>query len=141
MAQDLELSSEQRKEFFAAMLGAFPTKGDLEQLVVIELGENLDPISTGDNLQELVLGLFIWAGARGKWRALIIAAHDDNPDNPALAAFVASLGLEPAGSPPAAPPPPAPVPAGSAGSTALTAADQDRLRDLLQAHRRCKAAR
>ena len=103
MAQDLELSSVQRKEFFAAMLGAFPTKGDLEQLVVIELGENLDPISTGDNLQELVLGLFIWAGARGKWRALIIAAHDDNPDNPALAAFVASLGLERRAAPPRQP--------------------------------------
>jgi hypothetical protein len=143
MPDDLELSSAQRKEFFADLLTAFPNVSDLKRVVVIQMGENLDAISQGDNLQDIVLDLITWARARGKTRQLVMAAYEDNPDSPALRAFAASLGLVPGVAPAEVPAPPSvpaaqparvgrPTSSPTPSGNQLLPDDQFRLRDLLR---------
>jgi hypothetical protein len=71
----------------AALLSAFPSPGDLQQVVAFKLGENLSVIAGGNNYGEIVFNLIVWTEAHGKTENLIVGARQMNPGNPRLRAF------------------------------------------------------
>src|SRR5947207_3096708 len=75
------------RQLQAALLSAFPTEGDLAQMVRFGLNESLPSISLGANLREVIFHLIEWALAHGRLEDLIRAALDANPTNPGLQAF------------------------------------------------------
>lgn len=77
----------QLQQLQAALLSAFPTEGELAQLVRFGLNENLQSISLGANLREVVFHLIEWAVAHGQLENLSRAALASNPTNPALQAY------------------------------------------------------
>lgn len=85
----MQLTGQQLKQFRDALLSAFPTSGDLAQMVSFELNENLNAIAGGQNHSEVVFNLIQWAQARGQSEQLMSAATNMNPDNPQLRSFVA----------------------------------------------------
>ncbi|MCB0092943.1 MAG: hypothetical protein KDE54_33875, partial [Caldilineaceae bacterium] len=82
----MKLSGTQYKQLQEALLAAFPTQSDLEQMVSFELGENLNVIAGGRNLSAVVFNLIGWAEARGRTQELISGALSANPGNLALKA-------------------------------------------------------
>ena len=83
----MELDGQSRKQFQDALLSAFPSEADLEQMVSFELDENLNYIATGGNYSEVVFKLIKWAQAQGKIEELLTAARSANPGNPKLGTF------------------------------------------------------
>ncbi len=71
---------------YEALLGAFPDRESLAFLVATGLGENLDHITAGDDLQATVFRLIQWAQARGRRVELILAARAANPRHSGLKA-------------------------------------------------------
>ncbi|MFN5892906.1 MAG: effector-associated domain EAD1-containing protein, partial [Dolichospermum sp.] len=91
----MNLSGAELKKLVNAIVSAYPSKEDLAMMVQFELGENLDAISCGNNLTQLVFNLTTkWAIPRGKISPLIIAAYDTNPDNPELKEFYQSVVIK-----------------------------------------------
>lgn len=88
-----ELTGLQLAQIQKALLSAFPSRYDLEAMVLFGLGENLNTIAHGENLNEVTLRLLQWAKARAKMDALVMAAQETNPDNPEIIALVNDLGL------------------------------------------------
>ena len=72
------------KEFRNAILSAYPKKINLKMMVCDELDENLDSISTGENIEEVVFELIEWAKANNKLDELLKAACECNPRNQEL---------------------------------------------------------
>ncbi|KST64922.1 toll/interleukin-1 receptor domain-containing protein [Mastigocoleus testarum] len=87
MQPDIELDGKTRKQFHDALLSAFPSEADLEQMVNFELDENLNYIATGGNYSEVVFKLIKWAQAQGRIEELLTAARSANPGNPKLKSF------------------------------------------------------
>ncbi len=96
------LTGEQRKQLHKALMAAFPGWSELNEMVALQLGRNLQEISAQDKLGTVVLNLIVWAQARGHLAELVAGALAHNPENPELKAFAAAMH----GSAPAAPPPP-----------------------------------
>ncbi len=80
----MKLTGKQYKQLQQALLDAFPTKADLQQMVTFELGENLAVIAGGGDLSEITFNLIRWAQAQGTLEDLIQGAIRSNPKNPAL---------------------------------------------------------
>lgn len=87
----MEFDGFQRKQFLKALLSAYPSKGDLEIMVSLELDESLEAIAGGSNQTQIIFNLIRWAEARGKLKSLILAAYQDNPDNALLKQFYESV--------------------------------------------------
>ena len=83
----MQLDGKSRKQFHEALLSAFPSAADLEQMVSFELDENLNYIATGGNYSEVVFKLIKWAQAQGRVEELLSAAGSANPGNPKLRSF------------------------------------------------------
>ncbi|WP_414588918.1 effector-associated domain EAD1-containing protein, partial [Scytonema sp. PCC 10023] len=77
----MELSGQQCKKLQDALIAAFPTKFQFEQMLLFELDLNLDSITNGTNLQEIVFHLIKTARAEGWVEALLKAALKSNPKN------------------------------------------------------------
>jgi hypothetical protein len=75
------------EELKAALLSAFPSPGDLQQVAAFKLGENLSVIAGGNNYGEIVFNLIQWAQAHEKIEHLIVGARQVNPGNPRLRLF------------------------------------------------------
>ncbi|WP_414624264.1 COR domain-containing protein, partial [Calothrix sp. CCY 0018] len=72
------------KEFRNAIISAYPKKIKLKMMLSDELDENLDSISTGENIEEVVYELIEWAKAQNKLEQLVKAACKSNPGNQEL---------------------------------------------------------
>jgi hypothetical protein len=89
------LTGEQRKQWRAAFISAFPQQPDLELMLEDELDESLNQITQGQPNYELaVRDLLRWAEAQGKLPDLLTGALSSNPGNPKLQELV-SLWLKP----------------------------------------------
>lgn len=93
-AQNLPpLTGRQHRQLSDALLNAF-SGSELQQLVRVGLEENLNAIAGGSNLSETVFNLIEWAERRGRTAALLRAARNERPQDPALRALQSELGLE-----------------------------------------------
>ena len=89
------LTGEQRKQWRAAFISAFPQQPDLELMLEDELDESLNQITQGrPNYELAVRDLLRWAEAQGKLPDLLTGALSSNPGNPKLQELV-SLWLKP----------------------------------------------
>ena len=77
----------QRRDFYEALLSAFPTPIALEQMLSFELNIVLNRIATGDSYSEVVFRVIEWAESQGELQELIDAASEYNPGNPQLREF------------------------------------------------------
>ncbi|MBD0373683.1 MAG: trypsin-like peptidase domain-containing protein [Pyrinomonadaceae bacterium] len=89
------MTGEQQRRLHEALLAAFPDAGSLRRMVRFGLDENLDAIADTSRLNDTVFELLRWAESRGKVAALIVAARNSNPDNPALRRAAEELQLAP----------------------------------------------
>jgi len=94
----LHLTGDQPKRLQAALLRAFTDRDQLRRMAWLELGVRLNEIAPNSNLQDSIFELIDWAERTDKIRELLTAAQTANPDNYALRAIAAELGLLPAGS-------------------------------------------
>lgn len=83
------LTPAEREELKAALLSAFPSPGDLQQVAANKLGENLSVIAGGNNYGEVVFNLIQWAQSQAKIELLLAGARQTNPGNPRLRLFEA----------------------------------------------------
>lgn len=74
------------ERFKEALLEAFPQRVDLEQMILFDLGQDLDVIALGANQQNTIFALLKWARARGEIDRLLDKACTRNPGNLALRA-------------------------------------------------------
>ncbi|MEP7121502.1 MAG: SIR2 family protein [Byssovorax sp.] len=116
----VQLNRATTKRFQEALLAAFPKWSALAQMLRVQLDENLDARVAPGNLGTATFDLLEWAEATGKLDALLTGALLENPGNPKLVAFEASLPRQPptpappqAGSPVAMAPPPVSPPGDS----------------------------
>jgi hypothetical protein len=84
----LLLTPAEREELKAALLSAFPSPRDLQQ-VAHKLGENLSVIAGGNNYDEVVSNLIRWAQSQAKIEPLLVRARQTNPGNSRLRLFEA----------------------------------------------------
>lgn len=89
----MTLNIYQRKQLKVAFLDAFPTQPKLRMFLKEEFDKNLDELTLGDDLQEIVFDLIQDAEAKGWETKLISAACNYNPGNPKLSAFADELKL------------------------------------------------
>lgn len=90
----MELSKMQRKQLQKALISAFPTHGDLAQMVSYHLDEDLETIAAGTKHSEVVFNLINWARAQGRLMELIQEALQANDRNEELRAFAEELQLQ-----------------------------------------------
>src|SRR5262245_38985360 len=83
----IKLTIEERAQLRAALLGAFPTKGDLQQLTYLRMDETLEHVADGANYGQVVSNLIGWAESHDRTEELIRAARAMNPGNADLRAF------------------------------------------------------
>ncbi|WP_017741293.1 effector-associated domain EAD1-containing protein [Scytonema hofmannii] len=74
-------TKEQRKKLRDALIGAFPEKSSLEQLLYFELDRNLNQITKDSNLEVIVFELIRTAETQGWFEELILAAKNSNSGN------------------------------------------------------------
>ena len=86
-----KLTSEQFVQLGKALVSAFPDKAKLSRMVRITFDQRLQEVAEGANHTERVDQLIDWADAEGRLSELIIGASHQNPGNPKLQAFIASL--------------------------------------------------
>jgi hypothetical protein len=79
----MELSGSEQEELRDALLEAFPTFEDLQEMVLFKLEEDLEAIAGSGILKNVVLKLLIWAKS-GRWERLIKGAYEQNPDDPKI---------------------------------------------------------
>ena len=84
-------SGHQLKQLQLALIGAFPSKSSLEQLLCFELERSLNEITKDSDLQEIVFNLIQTAKAQGWLLDLVRAASKKNPGNSELAAIALEL--------------------------------------------------
>lgn len=102
-SQAISLNGQQLKQLQAALSSAFPNRNVLEQMVAYQLEVPLNQVAGNSNLADTIFELIGWAKSKGRLAELIIKAHDENPDNPELNAFVEQLGLKKNSEPPTQP--------------------------------------
>jgi Effector-associated domain 1/Trypsin-like peptidase domain len=88
----LNLTGQQLQQLSEALRDAF-TRPRLAQALRFRLDKNLDDISLGADLQQIVFELIQTAQAEGWTDRLILAARESNPGNAKLVAFSQNLGL------------------------------------------------
>lgn len=91
----MALSGKQYKQLQEALLDAFPDQSDLAQMVRFGLDINLNAISMGGSLAQIVFQLIQWSESRGRTYELIAAAHDANRTNGDLRKVSEEFGLAP----------------------------------------------
>ncbi|KAB8319444.1 hypothetical protein SD81_011300 [Tolypothrix campylonemoides VB511288] len=74
----MQLKGKQFRYLQEALLGAFPNRAKLKQMVRFGLDENLDAIATGENDEEVVFKLIYWAETNGNLENLLIAARNED---------------------------------------------------------------
>lgn len=89
----MALSNEQYEQLTEALAAAFPSEADLRMMLRFKLSRNLDAIAGGSTVIERAFNLIRRAEAEGWTGKLVNGAHQANPGNPELAAFVVSYGL------------------------------------------------
>lgn len=72
------------EELIDALRSAFPTPRDLKLFISYKLLENMEVIAAGNDLEERVHSLVMWAYSRGQVKALVAGALARNPGNPKL---------------------------------------------------------
>src|SRR5260370_37685031 len=90
-SRDMELSKMQRRQLKKALISAFPTHGDLAQMVNYHLDEDLEVIAAGTKHSEVVFNLINWARSQGRIMELIQEAQRANERNEELRAFAEEL--------------------------------------------------
>ncbi|KYC43484.1 hypothetical protein WA1_10485 [Scytonema hofmannii PCC 7110] len=85
------LTSQQRKKLQDALIGAFPERSLLEQLLDYELDKKLNLITQDSNLQTVVYQLIQRAQSEGWLIDLVRAARQKNPGNSQLRAIAQEL--------------------------------------------------
>ena len=91
---DIVLTTVQRKQLLAALESAFKAD-ELIYLITTTMDENVRTIIHVGTVRSTVLEVVDWAERRGRLHELIEVARKDNPTNPKLRAFAASVGLGP----------------------------------------------
>ncbi|AFY56938.1 leucine-rich repeat (LRR) protein [Rivularia sp. PCC 7116] len=81
------------KELRDAIINAYPNKSNLKMMVRYELDENLDSITTGENMGVVVFELIAWAESLGKLQQLVKAACESNPGNSKLQRIKEEMSL------------------------------------------------
>src|SRR2546421_2449732 len=89
----MRLSGPQLKELQAALISAYPSRHDLEVMVLYGLNENLSALAGSGGLEQTVFELLQWAGAREKCEELVKAAIKQNSRNPQLKQVAEQLGV------------------------------------------------
>jgi hypothetical protein len=84
----MTLTGDRRNQLHDALISAYSTEAKLRQFVKLKLNKNLDVIGTGADLAERALKLIENAEDYGWDAQLIFVAHESNPRNPKLSAFV-----------------------------------------------------
>lgn len=79
-------TAQQSEELYNAILGAFPTQGDLVR-VAHKLGQNLAAIASDGKLSDVVLNLVTWLESRNLVETWVAGAREDNPGNEELRRF------------------------------------------------------
>ncbi len=77
----IKLSGDERKELLNAILDAYPDIVDLEMMVSMNLNENLNAITGGNNNTHIVFKLIEWAETKGCIKRLIEALYEDRTGN------------------------------------------------------------
>ena len=80
----MALTGKEYKELTQALVGAFPTKNALSQMLRFQLDKNLNNIVSGGNLESIVFELIQTAEAQGWLEELCLGAKRENPDSPYL---------------------------------------------------------
>lgn len=88
----MNIDSTQQKQLSEALVSAFPTRSDLEKMVLDGLHENLSVIAGDSNLEHTILQLIQWSKAEGSLEKLVKEALQQNP-NPQLSSIAMELGL------------------------------------------------
>lgn len=89
------LNGTQVNELIQALLNAFPTPDDLDQMMRVRLDKNLHAIAIGGSLEAIVFKV-IRAAEAGGWTArLVAAAIEAQPRNPKLLVFAQTMELAP----------------------------------------------
>ncbi len=83
----MKLDKQEYKELQEALLSAFPDKNKLEQIVFFTLDKNLDEITGGKTLEDIIFELIKVTQSEGKLDTLITGVYQKNPGNPELKAF------------------------------------------------------
>ncbi|MEZ4293996.1 MAG: effector-associated domain EAD1-containing protein [Polyangiaceae bacterium] len=88
----LKLTGKQIGQLRDALVEAYPTFEELEQMVHVELDQRLRVIvPANNNLATIAYKLIDWASAHGRLHDLLRGALAQRPDNPSLRAFVQGL--------------------------------------------------
>ncbi len=90
----VELSGPQKRELRLALIHAFPSWNDLRRLTSDQWDVALPTISAQSSpLEDNAFDLVEWAGARGRAAELLVAARNQNPENPKLQDLAARLSV------------------------------------------------
>jgi hypothetical protein len=81
----MTLTGKQARQFAEALLSAFPSQGDLQQLLLRGLGVNLNTIVGNDGTEKQVNEILIWAQGQGRLDELVTAAREASPRSAAVA--------------------------------------------------------
>jgi hypothetical protein len=87
-----ELKQNQFKDFRQALLVAFPTVEDLDDMLLTELSVNRQTIVTSGGLKEMARKVLVAAESQGWTQELLLAARSANPGNPELIDFAVQVG-------------------------------------------------
>jgi hypothetical protein len=113
---DLVLTPAEVGKFQEALLNAF-NRSELEQLVYLRLGVNLNDVVADRPHRQVVFDLIKWANSQGKIESLLRAAREENPGNVLLRQFDDAIRVR------SAPPQPTPP--------RVTKIPRNQLRDLI----------
>lgn len=84
----MPLTGSEFKELQDALLDAFDYSG-LKQMVLTELGADLEEVALGGSLKDITFELITWTERSGRTQALVAGAMAANGDNPRLRQFAA----------------------------------------------------
>lgn len=96
----VELKGKQIEALRDALVQAFPTYEDLQQLMLFELDEDLEPHVARGRLNDVALNLVGWARKEGRIDDLLAGARAQRPRNASLQSLLLELSLT-SGPPPA----------------------------------------
>jgi len=89
----MELDGPQQKQVQGALISAFPTRTELEQMVFHGLDVHLAAITSLGTLSQVVFELLRWAAAQGRLEELIKVALTHNSGNQELQRVAVQLGV------------------------------------------------
>lgn len=87
------LTIEHQRQFYNALLSAFPSPEALNLVLRLGVGTPLANITTANGLENMVLDVLTWTVSQGKVKDLLQAALEQNPGNPTLQQFARSAGI------------------------------------------------